>query len=221
LSAEEAEVLEGLCGCGLAVELDVIADCVGVEEAVDAASGDELFGDDAVEELLAVGEDLSRLFAVAFVFEDAWVDSLQAPGVKERRPVDVVAEYREWLIFDHADAGELGCGEIFCAPFDGCAPGARFLDGDCDLLGCGVARAKGFVVGAMLCFELGTVVGAEEAGGDGNGAAGVADVHDGLAIVRGDFDGGVGAAGGSSTDEERDFEVLALHLAGDVHHFVE
>src|SRR5580698_2756585 len=145
LLAEEAEVLEGLCGWGLAVELDVIADCVGVEEAVDAASGDELFGDDAVEELLAVGEDLSRLFAVAFVFEDAWVDSLQAPGVKERRPVDVVAEYREWLIFDHADAGELGCGEIFCAPFDGCAAGARFLDGDCDLLGCGVARAKGFV----------------------------------------------------------------------------
>jgi hypothetical protein len=37
----------------------------------------------------------------------------------------------------------------------------------------------------------------------------------------GDLDGGVGTAGGCAADEERDFEVLALHLAGDVHHFVE
>ena len=47
-----------------------------------------------------------------------------------------------------------------------------------------------------------TVV-AEKAGGDGDGAAGVEDMDDGLGVVRGDLDGGVGAAGGGSADEQR------------------
>ena len=46
-------------------------------------------------------------------------------------------------------------------------------------------------------------------------------MNDGLGVVRRDLDGGVGAAGGCSADEQRHFEVLALHLAGDVHHLVE
>ena len=73
-----------LVGGSVAVELDVVAYGVGVEEAVNAAGGDELFGDDAVEKALPVVEDLLGLDAVAFVFEDARVDTLEAPGVEER-----------------------------------------------------------------------------------------------------------------------------------------
>ena len=73
----------------------------------------------------------------------------------------------------------------------------------------------------MLVDEVGLAFVAEQAGGDGHGAAGVEDVDDGLAVVRRDLDGGVGAAGGGAADEQRQLEALALHLAGDVDHFVE
>ena len=81
--------------------------------------------------------------------------------------------------------------------------------------------AEGLVVGAMLGDEVGFAVVAEQAGGDGDGAAGVEHVDDGLAVVRRDLDGGVGAAGGGSADEQRQLEALALHLVGDVDHLVE
>ncbi len=89
------------------------------------------------------------------------------------------------------------------------------------LAGRGVGFAEGFVVGAMLGDEVCLAVVAEEAGGDGHGAAGVEHVDDGLAVVRRDLDGGVGAAGGGSADEQRQLEALALHLVGDVDHLVE
>ena len=81
--------------------------------------------------------------------------------------------------------------------------------------------AQRFVVGAMLRDEVGFAVVAQQAGGDGHGAAGVEDVDDRLAVVRRDFDGGVRAAGGGAADEQRQLEALALHLAGHVHHLVE
>ena len=92
-----------------------------------------------------------------------------------------------------------------------------------DELGCAARRglAECLVVGAMLRDEVGLAVVAEEAGGDGHGAAGVEHVDDGLAVVRRDFDGGVRAAGGGAADEQRQLEALALHLPGDVDHLVE
>ena len=162
LLAEEVESLAGVCACGVAVQFDIVADCVGVEESVNAAGGDELLGDDAVEKLLPVSEELSRLLAVSFVFEDARIDSLQAPGVEERRPVDVFAQCGEWGVFDDADAGELGCSDVLGAPFDGSAAGAGFLDGDDGLFWGGVALAKGFVLGAMLGFEVCALVVAQQ-----------------------------------------------------------
>ena len=155
--------VEGFGARVVAVELDVVADGVGVEEAVDAAGGDELLGDDAVEELLAVGEDLPRLLAVPLVFEDARIDALQSPGVEERRPVDVLAQGGERSVFDDADAGKLRCCEILGAPLDGSAARAGLLDGDDGLLGRGVALAKGFVLGAMLGFEVCALLVAQQA----------------------------------------------------------
>ena len=55
----------------------------------------------------------------------------------------------------------------------------------------------------MLGDEFFFAVFAEQAGGDGHGAAGVEDVDDRLAVVRRDLDGRVRAAGGGAADEQR------------------
>ena len=46
-------------------------------------------------------------------------------------------------------------------------------------------------------------------------------MDDWLAVLRGNFHGGVSAARRRSADEQRQFETLAFHFARDVHHFVE
>ena len=61
----------------------------------------------------------------------------------------------------------------------------------------------------------------QQAGGDRHGAAGIEHVDHGLAVVRRNLDGRVGAAGGGSADEQRQLESLALHLAGHMNHLVE
>jgi hypothetical protein len=179
------------------------------------------FGDDAVEERVGVGEDLAGLGSLLGIVEDARVDAFQAPGVEEGRPVDVLAEGGEREVVEDADAGELGRGNVFDAPVDRVCGGAGFGE-----------RRRAWRWGAAWALrrlrsrrdagdEGGFAVVAEQAGGDGDGAAGVEDVDDRLAVVGGDLDGGVGAAGGGSADEQRELEALALHLAGDVDHLVE
>ena len=147
LLAEEVESLEDLRAGVVGVELDVVADGVGGEEAVDAACGDQLLRDDAVEESVGVGEELAGLFAVLLVVEDARVDAFEAPGVEEGRPVDEFAQRCEREVVEDADAGECGRGQIFGAPLDGSAACARGFEGD-DALGaarrglCGGLRSR-------------------------------------------------------------------------------
>ena len=128
----------------------------------------------------------------------------------------------EGKVVEHADAGEgSGAGRSSARQSMGVRRRAGVFERD--ELGArgGVGLAEGLVVGAMLGDEGGLAVFAEEAGGDGHGAAGVEHVDDRLAVVGRDFDGGVGAAGGGSADEQRQLEALALHLAGHVDHLVE
>ena len=136
-------------------------------------------------------------------------------------PVDVVAEGGEREIVEDADAGEGGDGEVFGAPDDGGVAGTGGGERDDLLLGGGVLAAQGLVGGVVLGDEGGAELVGKEAGGDGNGAAGVQHVNDGMAIVRGDFDGGVGAAGGGAADEQGQGEALTLHFAGYMDHLVE
>ena len=89
------------------------------------------------------------------------------------------------------------------------------------LLWRGVRLAHRRVIQPELRDEVGLVLLAQQAGGHRNGAAGVEHVDDRLAVVGGDLDGGMRAAGGCAADEQRQLELQALHLAGDVHHFVE
>ena len=62
----------------------------------------------------------------------------------------------------------------------------------------------------------------EQGGNYAHGAAGIVDVDCLPApVIRMDFYRGVHTAGGSSANEQRDLETLALHLVGDVAHLVE
>ena len=76
------------------VELDVVAYRVGGEKAVDAAGGDQLLGDDLVEQGVGFGLDLLCLRSILRMIEDARVNTFEAPGVEEGRPVDEVAQSR-------------------------------------------------------------------------------------------------------------------------------
>ena len=71
LLAQEVEALADRGPRGVGVELDVVADRVGREEPVDAARGDQLLGDDAIEQRVALSEDLPRLLAGRLVLEDS------------------------------------------------------------------------------------------------------------------------------------------------------
>ena len=73
----------------------------------------------------------------------------------------------------------------------GVRAGASGLEGDDLLARRGVGFAEGLVFGAMLRHERWLAVVAQQAGGDGHGAAGVEHVDHGLAVVRRDLDGGV------------------------------
>src|SRR5271166_290163 len=73
----------------------------------------------------------------------------------------------------------------------------------------------------MLGHERSFVIVAQEAGGHGHGAAGIQNVHYRLAVVRRNFDGGVGPARRCSADEQRQLETLTLHLASHMDHLVE
>ena len=217
--AEHREVGKG---AAIGVELEIVAMGGSGEDAVDAVGGKQLFRDDAVQQGVAVGEELSRFPALVGMIEDAGVDALEAPGVEERGPVDVGAELGEGEILENADAGEGGLGNVFRAPLNG---GAALTGlgrwGTTLSLGAACCLRSDSYSSACWRMNSGLFSLAEQAGGDRDGAACVQHVNNRVRVVRCDFDRGVGAAGGGAADDERLREALALHLAGDVDHFVE
>ncbi len=76
-------------GVGWVVDDDLVfGGRVGREEPVGAVRSEQLLGDDAVEQRLAIGEDLTRGGRLLGIVEDRRVAARELPGVEERRPVD-------------------------------------------------------------------------------------------------------------------------------------
>src|ERR1700728_4628927 len=73
----------------------------------------------------------------------------------------------------------------------------------------------------MLRHERGLAVVAEKAGRYGYRATGIKYVDHRLAVVRSNFYGRVPSACRCSADEQRQFETLTFHLAGNMDHLVE
>ena len=77
-----------------------------------------------------------------------------------------------------------------------------------------------FMPGLVPGHELVALVVAEKRSGNWNRPRGIEDMYDGARVIGSNLDSGVGRRSGGATDEEGDRECLALHLRGDVHHFV-
>src|SRR5450432_2681221 len=95
------------------------------------------------------------------MIEDAWIDTLQSPGMKERRPVDELAQRLERKVVEHADTGKRWHRYIFCAPRDGRPPLTRNRERDSRILGRRMRFAERCVFGRMLRHKSGLAVVAE------------------------------------------------------------
>src|SRR5580704_4891160 len=100
------------------VELDVVADRVGGKETVDSAGGDRFLPDHPIQQGLAIREELAGLYAALAFVEDARVNTLEAPRVKKRRPVDELAQSRQRKIIEYANSRRLRNRYVFNPPFD-------------------------------------------------------------------------------------------------------
>ena len=137
-------------------ELDVVADGVGGEEAVDAAGREQLFGDDPVEERLRrrrrarACSPCLRVRGCADSFPSVPRCGRTATSRCTRAGVGRAERLRL-----HADAGERRCRDILGAPVDAaCGVGAGFLNRRRRLaVGACVALAKRFVLGAMVALQ--------------------------------------------------------------------
>src|SRR3989442_11856156 len=95
LLAEEVERREHLSARFVGVQLDVVADAVGGEQAINAASGQQLLAGHVGQKFLCVSEKFAGFFAVPGVIENRRITSAEFPGMEERRPVDEGDEVRE------------------------------------------------------------------------------------------------------------------------------
>ena len=202
LLTQEVEPFEHRPSRGVGIQFDIVLHGGGGEEAIDAARRDQVVRNDLVEQRVGILKKLTRLDALRLVVQNARVDALQAPGVEERGPVDESAQGGEREIVQHADAGELGRRDVPGAPLDRRAACAGGIERNHALARRGVGTAQRFVIGAMLFHEGGFAIVAQQAGGDRNRAAGVEHMHHGLAVMRGDLDGGMRAAGSRAADQQ-------------------
>ena len=144
LLTQEMQGREDGGAVGARVGLDVVADRVRGEEAVNAPGLQQPLLDDAIEQRIPLVEDLLRLRAVLFVFQNLRIDALQLPRVEERRPVDVLPQRPQREVVEHAHTRELGLRHVVRRPRDRGAAGARRLEAHQRLArttrGCGGSR---------------------------------------------------------------------------------
>ena len=107
LLTEEMKLGENLGARFVGVNFHVFAHAIRGEETIDRRGANQFLGDDLVEQLLRVVEELGRFHAVFLVLKNLRINAAQFPGVEERRPVDELAQRGEREVFQHPDAGEL------------------------------------------------------------------------------------------------------------------
>src|SRR2546430_15830983 len=93
------------------VERDVVAVGTRGPEAVYPTRLKPTLGDDLVEQLLRVAEQLACRGALRRAVQDRGIFALQLPRVEEERPVDVLSQLRERRL-DHLPASERWPGQL-------------------------------------------------------------------------------------------------------------
>ena len=157
------------------------------------------------------------------MIEDFRVDALEFPSPKEG-VVEVLKEGLEVDVIFHRNSGPGGCGDLGLRPIAGKAFATNFFEGK------QFGRLVGGKAFALLLLLLGDLfniggsaisVFSEQVVADLGDEGSVAHSDDGLVVVGGNFDRGMGLAGGGAADEERLGEAALLHLGGVGDHLVE
>ncbi len=209
----------------IAVDFQVIVlHLVGRPETEHRAGADEFFVDQLLEHFLCVGVQRRRRFTHHFIGEDARELAGQVPGDEERCPVDVLGQDVEIDVVQHLGAGKRRLDRRVAAPVE-----LRLLgDGGRVAQALGARAAVGGALAHVDVFQAGFLdecrlqfLG-QQLRRHAHGAGGVGDVdHRVVAVFGLDLHGRVGLGSGGATDHQRQVEILALHLAGDVHHLVQ
>src|ERR1043166_95868 len=153
LLAEEMEFGVYFLSRLIAVEINIIANCVRREEAVNRASLDQFVSDNFSEQFLRVGKKFARLFAVLLVLKNGRIASPQFPRVKERRPIDERSKLRERKIIERASAKKLRLWNVGFVPIKLCCALACLLEADKLRLRSSMSGAKPIVIAAQLLNE--------------------------------------------------------------------
>jgi hypothetical protein len=196
----------------------------GLPEAEHRTGADQFLVDQLGEHVLGIGVECGGGFPDHLVLQDARELAGQVPGNEERRPVDVLGQHFQIDVIQHFGAGE--------RRFDRCVGAPVELWLFRDRRGIAQAFGAGAAVGGALA-NLDVILAGffDEAGleflgqqlsrhADRTGRVGDVD-HCVVAVLGFDFHRGVRLGGGGATDHQRQVEVLALHLASDVDHFIQ
>ena len=204
---------------------DVVTICFGRVKTIDAFGGETFAFYDALEKFLSIKVELIGNFGSFRVsclegFGFPIPDTSELPTVKEGGPVNVIDEFAQGLVLDDARAGEFWYGRMVRAPIDELFVGSCFYQADCCFVFFVKGRTELYVPLFVFTDEVTAALLAEQRGGDWHRARGVEHVNDRAGVMRCDLYRGVGWAGGSTTDEDGCAELTALHLLGNIDHFI-
>ena len=96
----------------------VVVHAVGRVQAQHGVGRHPAAFDDFLQHGLAVGQHLAGLLTHDLVIQDGGVRPGQIPGLKERAPVDVLCDFGQVVVLEHAATNELGRGRHALGPVD-------------------------------------------------------------------------------------------------------
>ena len=190
-------------GAGLVgVDFDVIVvDRVGRVKRQHTIGLQPAAFDQAFQHAFAVGQDAHGLGADDFVLQNRGVRAGQVPGLEKRAPVDVISQLHQVEIFKDTAADEFGLGRGVNIPINRCFVGARMgEEPQRHLLFVRVLGPHFVVVGVQLGNVGGGLL-AEQALRHTHAAGRIGHINDRPFVMRRNFDGGVDAGTGRTTDQ--------------------
>ena len=219
------------------VQCHVVADTICGKQAVHSTRLKQLPFDNFREQLLRIGEELACLLSVLFVPQNRRVPPTQFPGVEKRRPIDKWdnifkrnlkaldrALLRVWKPSrprrdKRARTDKLRLRQIVVLQFR--RAGASLFNADQLQFFPGMLGAEPLVLRSDLSHETGFSFRAYETADNRNGAACVQYMNDGMLVAWRNLHRRVGLARSGPANQQRQIKTLALHLAGNVRHFIE
>src|SRR5262245_7692738 len=89
--------------CFVCEDANILTAAVGRPKPVYGSSAKPSFRDNLFKQIPRIRKQLSGSRSKHLVLEDVWIDTLQLPCMKERRPVDERHQRRQWEITQHAN----------------------------------------------------------------------------------------------------------------------